>query len=408
MHSTPANQHNIKRLAILRLITLTGLTGALWAINALQLSSKQGLAVWSILAVMVALSAANLYRAKAQNLRSYEIGIYLVLDSLLIAALMYFTGGANNPFITYMLVPIVISAATLSWWVTWSLCMLAMTLYGLLLFVHQPLAALDLKLAEWGLSFHIIGMWFTFILSALLIVYFVVDMAMDLRFQERQVAYLREKTLQNEHLMLLASQAASTAHEIGTPLTTMKMLTHELALDHTLSDDAKEDLALISQQIFLCQSSLKNLGQETQLEQENKMPLGEYLHHVLNQWLLLFPSGQYQWTLPPDDIEHMVQYPKVITQAILNLLNNAAQAGSGPLMLSFTPFPKTWTLEIQDNGPGVSQDFHLPNKQVPSEQGLGIGLLISHSSIQRLGGRVTLNNQNQGCLTTIELPFYVG
>ena len=70
--------------------------------------------------------------------------------------------------------PIVISAATLTWLSTWVLTSIAMAAYGMLLFFYVPLLPLDRQLAELGLSFHIVGMWFTFILSALFIAYFIV------------------------------------------------------------------------------------------------------------------------------------------------------------------------------------------------------------------------------------------
>jgi len=219
------------------------------------------------------LSILNLHRARHQRIYKYEIFSYLLVDSFLIIFLMYFTGGANNPFITYLLVPIVISAATLSWLSTWVLTMIAMIAYGLLLFFYMPLYPLDKQLAELGLSFHIIGMWFTFTLSSLFIAYFVVEMGLDLKHQEQQTAYFREQSIQNEHLMLLASQAASTAHEIGTPLTTLKVINHDLILDDSLSSDIKQDLAIMNDQINLCHEKLKKLTRQTQLEQSESKPL---------------------------------------------------------------------------------------------------------------------------------------
>ena len=411
MTTDSATLHNLKRLAILRLITSIGVAIALVALGLLQTSEVQGLAAWSILLAMCLLSFFNLMRAKQGKLGHYEILTYLVLDTFLIAGLMFFTGGANNPFITYMLVPIVISAATLSWLSTWLLCMVTMSLYGLLLFFYFPLASLDIQLAELGMSFHIIGMWFTFILSSLLIAYFVVEMAMDLKYQERQTAFFREQSIQNEHLMMLAGQAASTAHEIGNPLTTIKMLNHELSLSENLTQDNQEDIALMSKQIEICQDKLKQLTQNTQLQQSEQSSLVDYVKSALHQWLLMRPNAQYQWDTVQND-SPMVQYPLVIQQAMINLFDNAmnasAKSSTKRISLSLNWNEHSWQLQIQDFGEGVSDNFELPSQPMESKQGLGIGLMLSHSSIQRLGGKVHLNNNDLGCLTTIELPFYVG
>jgi two-component system sensor histidine kinase RegB len=413
--SPTAAIQNLKRLAVLRLITCFGFALALALLGLYSFDTLQSLAAWSIIFTMSVLSLLNLYRAQHQNIAKYEIFSYLFTDSLLIICLMYFTGGANNPFITYLLVPIVISAATLTWLSTWVLTSIAMAAYGLLLFFYVPLLPLDRQLAELGLSFHIVGMWFTFTLSALFIAYFVVEMALDLKEQEHQTAYFREQSIQNEHLMLLASQAASTAHEIGTPLTTLKVLNHELLISDELSGDknleARQDLNIMAEQINLCQLKLKKLTRQTHIEQSELMPLTDFINTALQQWLLMRPmvnfavQGNLKVFEAHDDVP-VVQYPLVLQQAIINLLDNAADSNNSqlPLNLTLSYNSESWTMGIQDNGHGIDESFNLPSSPVPSENGLGIGLLLSHNSISRLGGRVSLTNNDLGCLTTITMP----
>jgi two-component system sensor histidine kinase RegB len=400
---------NLKRLAVLRLIVCCGIALALFLIGLEQTPPMQQLLLWAVLTTLTLLSLLNLWRARHNQAAPYELFIYLLADTLLIAALIYVSGGANNPFITYLLVPIVISAATLSWAMTWILCMLAMALYGLLLFFYFPLPALDHHLAHAGLSFHIVGMWFTFILSALLIAYFVVEMAFDLREKDKQTAHYREQVLQNEHLMLLASQAASTAHELGSPLTTIKMLSHELQQLSDLDNDSREDLQLIHQQIELCQQKLKRLSQPSQLDISDAQPLHTFIHDTTQQWLLLQPKAQFIWHNDFANIKSspQVQYPLVLMQAIINLLDNANHSSSQPIELSLSWDDHQWQLNIHDYGDGIADDFSLPNQPVESSNGLGIGLLLSHSSIMRLGGHVALRNHDNGCLTIIEVPFNV-
>jgi len=397
--------HNLKRLAVLRLITCSGIALALWFFGQEPASNLQRFSAWGILVLMTLLSLLNLWRARSHNALPHEMFSYLLIDTLLIVALMYFSGGANNPFITYLLVPIVISAATLSWLMTWLLCVLAMLAYGGLLFFYEPLASLEYQLAQLGLSQHIVGMWLTFVLSSLFIAYFVVEMALENRFQNQQMAQYREQSIQGEHLMLLASQAASTAHELGSPLTTLKVLTQELRLQ-AQDEQTQADLDLMHQQIELCKDKLKQLSQHQQLEQSSQQALHLFIHHALEQWLLMRPMGQYIWQTNHDTSPE-VQYPQVLQQAIINLLNNAFDASQSTIELSLSWNKRHWSLNILDHGPGVAEEFTLPSAPMDSLQGLGIGLLLSHSSIQRLGGQVTLSNQPLGCLTSIEIPFNV-
>ena len=407
--NTPVIIQNLKRLAILRIITFFGLTLALVFIGLENTPYIQAFILWTALLSLLALSTLNIWRAKQGRAYPNELFLYLLFDIILIASIIFVSGGANNPFITYLLVPIVISAATLSWLKTWVLCMIAMTLYGFLLFFYYPLPALDHHLAMAGLSFHIIGMWLTFILSAMLIAYFVVDMAFDLRQKEKQTAHFREQVIQNEHLMLLASQAASTAHELGSPLTTIKMLSHELQrLDH-LDQTSKEDLDLINQQIDICQEKLKRLSQTHRLDISEPKSLMSFIQDTTGQWLLMQPKAQFKWAKPFDEYPQgpQVQYPLVLMQAIINLLDNANQASEETIILDICVFSDSWQLIIQDFGEGVDENFVLPSQPMASTDGLGIGLLLSHSSVMRLGGNIQLENNALGCVTRIKVPFHV-
>ncbi|GAA6133937.1 ATP-binding protein [Oceaniserpentilla sp. 4NH20-0058] len=400
---------NLKRLAILRLIVCCGIALALIFIGLEETPPMQRFMLWGALTALTALSLLNLWRAKHGQAYANELFIYLIADVILIAAIIFVSGGANNPFITYLLVPIVISAATLSWLTTWMLCMIAMMLYGILLFFYYPLPALDHHLAMAGLSFHIIGMWFTFILSALLIAYFVVDMAFDLRQKEKQSAHYREQSIQNEHLMLLASQAASTAHELGSPLTTIKILSSDLQHLSELDQTSKEDLQLIHQQVHICQQKLKRLSQPSKLDMSEPQSAMSFLHDTTQQWLLLQPKAQFVWRQPFEQYSQgpQVQYPLVLMQAIINLLDNANNASKKAIELHVTWEKNHWQLTIQDYGKGINKDFIMPKQPMDSDHGLGIGLLLSHSSVLRLGGNIALENNQQGCLTCITVPYHV-
>ena len=405
MHNASELIYNLRRLAILRLITCVGIMVSLLILGFDINHQFQQQAAWGILSLMTILSLVNLSRARAQKALAYEVFSYLLIDSVLIVALMYFTGGANNPFITYLLVPIVISAATLSWVLTWILCVLAMLAYGGLLFFYVPLASLNSQLAQLGLSLHIVGMWLTFVLSALFIAYFVVEMALQSRHQAKQVAHFREQSIQNEHLMLLASQAASTAHELGTPLTTLKILTHEL-LQQAKDKDSQADLELMLNQIDLCKNKLNNLSQQDSLKQSPCQDLMSLIDNTLQQWLLMRPSAEYHWQEKIASSSPTAQYPQVLQQAIINLLDNAMDASKDSLRISLNWGKESWAFQIKDTGHGLHQEFTLPNSPVNSQQGMGIGLMLSHSSIQRLGGKVTMvNDKSGGCLTEIKMPF---
>lgn len=403
MSTHSALNYNLKRLAILRSINCIGIAIALVFLETSLHHDPDLDFGWLIWGLLSTLSIVNLIRARQQSAGQNELFAYLMLDSALIVLLIYFTGGANNPFITYLLVPIVISAATQSWGKTWSLCLTAIAAYAFLLFYHVPLPMLHMHHS--GMNLHVVGMLLTFVMSALFIAYFVVDMAQQLRTEQSQVAKLREQSIQNEHVMLVANQAASTAHELGTPLTTMAVVTQDLLTQDISEAEQKEDLSLIQQQIQLCKDKLKSLVSHAQANAKPQ-PLVEFIQATLDQWLLMRPRAHYQWSKPASG-GPQVQYPQVLQQAIINLLNNAMDASPHHVDIELVWQNRLWQLKIRDQGSGIdaNKTQQLSNPQL-SEDGMGIGLLLTHSSVQRLGGRVEWQNlEDGGCLTIIEVPF---
>lgn len=408
-----ALKHNLRRLAKLRLIMVAAAAAGFALVDIAASPWPQQLTIYLCLFLLLCLGCINYLHSKGPSPipERIEMAASLFADVFLVAGLMYFSGGANNPFISYLLVPIVISAATLGWLTTWLLCLLAITLYGVLLFFYQPLLSLDLQLHHMGLSLHITGMWLTFSISAIFIAYFVVDMALELFEQTKQNAGYREQLMQQEHIMMLANQAASTAHEIGTPLTSMQITINELIKwEKELSTESKQDLALIKDQIQLCKSKLQSLMQQHESNDRGAENIVEFIEHTIQQWLLLFPNGKYAWHKPLTNCNKQVQYPPVVAQAIVNLLQNAALADpQQAIELQVTYHENGWQLSIYDRGQGnaaqISDNLMLAPKG-PSEQGLGIGLILSRHSIEQSGGQLRFKQrEDTGVETQVILPW---
>ena len=114
---------------------------------------------------------------------SLEYGLQLLFDMFIHSVLLYYSGGPTNPFVSYYLVPLTIAAATLPWFFTAVLAVVAVTSYSALLVWYEPLTAFDIPLGGGLVSLHVIGMWLNFAMSAGLISLFVVRMADALRQQ---------------------------------------------------------------------------------------------------------------------------------------------------------------------------------------------------------------------------------
>jgi two-component system sensor histidine kinase RegB len=329
-----------------------------------------------------------------------ELFIHLCVDIAGFSAVLYFSGGANNPFISYLLVPLCISATTLSWSHTWILTGLSASVYTVLLFHYVPLAAIMPQHDHSAMSalpapslsalnIHILGMWANFVVSALLVTYFVFKMASALRKRDAELARSRERRLQDEQLLAVATLAAGTAHELGTPLSTMKVITEDL-LDLDEGTDSRQDMVALSQQIDHCTNILKKLVSTARdfsnLEDEH-VQLQRYVSELLDRWQLLRPGIDIKVELSQTCRELALKLDGTVSQALLNLLNNAADAEPHGLALSVTVQDEHLIFNIADRGDGqanINREAFSSSKQ----NGLGLGLRLSHATASRYGGHL--------------------
>jgi two-component system sensor histidine kinase RegB len=253
-------------------------------------------------------------------------------------------------------------------------------------------------------------MWCNFAISSLLITYVVARMAATVREQQAELNRRREQALHNEQLLAVATLAAGTAHELGTPLGTMTVL-----LDDMHSDDAalQGDIDLLKQQVGTCKATLKNLVDTAQAHQQETRPpqidsLTAALDLLLERWQVLRPRADYRLHTAAGAAPQL-RFDDALQQAIVNLLDNAADTDSGPVEISADWDGRWVTLHIRDRGPGIALEVadQIGKPFVTSKgKGLGLGLFLSHATIERHGGDIRLfNHPNGGTDAVLRLPI---
>ncbi len=220
---TSATRQNLWRLTFIRTLVLAAQAGfgglAYWfdllPLPWLQLGVTLGFSI--VLCVFTGHPLAH-YMAGRLEL---EYALQLACDLFIHSALLYFSGGSTNPFVSYYLVPLTIAAVTLPWRYSVVLSGIALTLYtSALLAQFYPLQTFPIARE----NLQVYGMWLSFALSAAVITFFAARMAEELRRQEELRAIRREEGLRDQQLLAVATQAAGAAHELGTPLATMSVL----------------------------------------------------------------------------------------------------------------------------------------------------------------------------------------
>jgi two-component system sensor histidine kinase RegB len=247
-----------------------------------------------------------------------ELFAQLCADVLVLSVLLYYSGGSTNPFISLFLLPLVIAAATLPHGYSWAMTGITTACYTLLMKYYIPLpmkhgattgAQMDnmpgMDMSDMDMSgittapiipadnafnLHVIGMWMGFVISAVVISFFVVRMAHAVRQRDETLAKVREETLRNERIVALGIQAAGAAHELGTPLSTLAVVIGELKRDHAILPEWRDNLAILDSQVQACKRILgKLLANAQDNETQVLQPVEQFLAATLDEWQLLRP-----------------------------------------------------------------------------------------------------------------------
>jgi len=325
----------------------------------------------------------------------------------------YSEGGAN-PFVSLYLIPLTISAITLPAIFTWALAAITISCYSLLIWVISPMN--EHSFHAHNFDVHVTGMWLGFVISAVLVSFFVVRMGRTIQLQQKELAEQKTQALQNEQLVKLGTIAASTAHELGTPLGTMQLVVEDL--QENISDTTSNgQIDTLKDQIKRCKEALSILSASVgsaPLEQGEPMLVQNFIKELLTDWQHSRPEVNIKTSWQGDSPGPEIIAERSLHQAIKNILDNAANVSPDDVACEANLENHALTLLISDRGPGIQLDDPETLGQQPLTQennqnqakGMGLGLFLSHGIIKRFGGKVSLNNRNEGGLqTTIYLPL---
>jgi two-component system sensor histidine kinase RegB len=239
-------------------------------------------------------------------------------------------------------------------------------------------------------------------------------MAGALRRQDQLQAERREEGMRDQQLLAVATQAAGAAHELGTPLATMSVLIKELRQEHP-DPMLQEDLAVLQEQVKLCKESLQQLVRAAEADRRQavqEQTASEWLESVLRRWHLMRPEASYRFQIIGVGATPRLMPPTDLTQSLLNLLNNAADACPDKLDIQLDWDTQWITFGIRDHGVGVplaiAEQLGRPFFTTKGK-GFGLGLFLSQASVTRAGGSVKLYNHAEGgTLTELRLPRAIG
>ncbi|UZD90738.1 sensor histidine kinase RegB [Cognatishimia activa] len=358
----------------------------------------------SILANVV---SANVF-PENRLLSETENAAILLFDLLQLCFLLFLTGGLNNPFSILVVGPVTVSAATLTVRSTITLATVAIILVTLLLQFHLPLRTAEgfiLRIPDIFLFGNLAGIAIAIIFSSIYSRRVVSEMSsMAEALAATQMALAREQKLTD-----LGGVVAAAAHELGTPLATIKLASAELMEELKDQTELYEDAALIRQQADRCRDILHSMGRagknDLQLRQAPLLTLIEEAAepHIGRGKNLNFSENITQSS--EGDIPIVYRRPEII-HGLRNLIQNAVDFASSNVWVESDWTADKITVRVMDDGQGYPSNLigrignpfmrrrrsERERQQRPGYEGMGLGLFIAKTLLERSGARIAFSN----------------
>jgi two-component system sensor histidine kinase RegB len=375
------------------------------------------IAVSAVLNIVLAIAYPS-----AKRLSAREATAFLAYDILQLAALLYFTGGIENPFALLFLAPVVVSAATLDLTSTLFLAGLSVASVSFLVQAHYPLPwmaddSLRLPALYQG------GIWVSLVLGIGFTSIYAWRIAgessrMSAALSATQLALAREN-----RLGALGALAAAAAHELGTPLATIAVVAHELEREHAADAAHADDFRLLRAQAERCRSILARLAkpEESVLGHAEQLPLGALLDDIAAPHRGVDVSIKIELQSgPPPKIWRVPE----ILHGLGNLIENAADFAAHEVRLRARWTDSQLVIEVMDDGPGFAAEIFeqigepyvtsrpggrgrplAPDPSGGKQEGMGLGFFIAKTLIERTGGKLTAaNRMGGGAIVTATWP----
>ncbi|WP_340148612.1 ActS/PrrB/RegB family redox-sensitive histidine kinase [uncultured Sneathiella sp.] len=331
--------------------------------------------------------------------------LYLFYDILQLAGLLYFTGGLTNPFSVLFLVPVTISATNLSRQGTFFLGLVTLVCISVLALFYEPLPLPESSLVL--SDTYILALWAALVLGTAFLSGYAWLIAADSRKMTDALTVARAELAREQQLSAVGGIAAAAAHELGTPLNTILLVSEELAQALPAGSDAADDAALLHNQAKKCAEVLAQLSKGPETE---RFIQGTAHHNFValdNLFTLItekYKDSGKEFTIQTEgdmsDIPRLYLSPE-LRHGLGNLLSNAAEFATSKVTIDLYWNESLVRVEIRDDGPGISEEIlsRLGEPYMSSRRGkggMGLGVFIADMLIKRSGGELSFSNRSGG------------
>ena len=350
----------------------------------------------------------------AVQLSRLSVLFVLIFDVTQLAALLYFAGGLLNPFSILFLAPVAVSAAILDVFSTITLVIIVTICASILSIYHLPLL--------WSYKGFVVpplyqfGLWIALVISAIFMAYYVFWLAQKSKRTSEMLGQTRLMLASERQVIALGSLATAAAHKLGSPLTTIRLISDDLMTQLKLNSIQKEDLLLLKAEVERCQIILSELDSDamkTSRELDILMPLGLAIQKMVANTISSF-KVQIEWKVENSSDKNQPEIAQIpeLSYALEAILENANDFAETKITLVISWDHESIYINVIDDGMGypssILSNIGQPenSSRLGQEGHRGLGLFLVQSFIRQLNGTTVFQNRKpNGASVKIKIPI---
>ena len=343
-----------------------------------------------------------IYIYKKTQLSDRSAFIFLVIDILQLGALLYLTGGITNPFVIFLLIPSIFSSSNLSLRTNTLLVTLTAITIVFLTFYHHDLP-MPIKSDLHNNHYYYYSIPTALIIALIFLNYLAMSFGTQSRLRREALSKMEEVMASEHELLSLGGQAAAAAHSLGTPLSTIKIIAHDLKKQFQDQEDVKKDIELLSSQVERCNEILKRLTLNPVEEDEfidKDLTMRDYLSEII---LSFKEISKKKFIFNFDQFSNVKKITKSIeiVYGLRNFIGNANKFSKNSIYINLKSDSEFTEITIEDDGNGYPKDvlskigepYLRSNDPIDkSKTGLGLGLFIGKTLLEKNFASINCRN----------------
>ena len=326
----------------------------------------------------------------------------MFIDILQLGVLLYLSGGITNPFVIFILIPSVFSSSNLSLRTNTLLVILTIIIIVFLTFNHQDLP-INLNSDFHNNHYFYYSIPVSLIIALVFLNYFAMTFGTQSRLRKEALGKMEEVMAKEHELLSLGGQAAAAAHSLGTPLSTITIIAHDLMKQFKGQKDLEKDIELLNSQVERCNEILKRLTLNPVEEDEfidKDINIRDYLHEIISSFREI-SKKEFVFNCDQDSNPKKISKSIEIVYGLRNFIGNANKFAKNTIFINLKSDSEITEITIEDDGNGYPRDIlskigepYLKSNYSndKSKQGLGLGLFIGKTLLEKNFASINCRN----------------